>query len=272
MPRLVFFSDMDATLLDAQTYGFEEARPALKALKDKGVPLVFVTSKTRGEVEYFRELLNNRDPFIVENGAAVYIPKGVFPFEVPELQDRGEYLVLEFGVPRERILKVLRHAFKEIGTSLRGFVSMDENEIARITGLPLNLAKLAKEREYDEPLVVDQPFLKVRGRLEEYLARVGLGLVMGGRFAHVLGPNDKGRAVRFLLTLFKRLWPDVLGVGLGDSPNDLPLLKAVDIPFVIPNPHIAPSSMEELPQAKKVTHPAPLGFKEAVTRVFSELC
>jgi mannosyl-3-phosphoglycerate phosphatase family protein len=272
MPRVVFFSDMDATLLDAKTYDLEDARPALQALRDRAIPLVFVTSKTRAEVEYFRELLNNQDPFIVENGAAVYIPKGWFPFEVPKLKDRKEYWVLELGVPRERILKVLRRAFKEVGKPLKGFDSMGENEVALLTGLPLSLAKLSKEREYDEPLVVDSAFLESRKHLESFLARENLSLIMGGRFVHVLGPNDKGRAVCFLLTLFRRLWPEVLSVGLGDSPNDIPLLKAVDVPFIIPNPHIQPSFMDELLHARRVPHPAPLGFREAVERVFSEFC
>lgn len=269
---MVFFSDMDSTLLDTKTYGFEDARPAVLALRDKGIPLVFVTSKTKAEVEYFRGLLNNQDPFIVENGAAVYIPKGWFPFEVPKLKDLKDYGVFELGVPRERILRVLRRAFKEIGKSLKGFASMDDEEVARVTGLPLNLAKLAKERGYDEPLVVDSAFLENRERLEEFLAREGLSLVMGGRFAHVLGPNDKGLAVSFLLTLFRRLWPGVLSVGLGDAPNDIPLLKAVDVPCIIPNPHTQHSLLEEISHARRVPHPAPLGFREAVERVFSEFC
>ncbi|MFQ5696467.1 MAG: mannosyl-3-phosphoglycerate phosphatase, partial [Terriglobia bacterium] len=50
MPRLIVFTDLDATLLDHQTYSWAAAEPALRRLRLLGIPLVFCTSKTRAEV------------------------------------------------------------------------------------------------------------------------------------------------------------------------------------------------------------------------------
>jgi predicted mannosyl-3-phosphoglycerate phosphatase (HAD superfamily) len=66
----VVFSDMDGTLLEHSTYSFAEAQPALDLLKSRGIPLDVCTSKTRSEVEFWRRLLGNKHPFIVENGGA----------------------------------------------------------------------------------------------------------------------------------------------------------------------------------------------------------
>src|SRR5262245_50293684 len=56
------FTDLDGTLLDADTYSYEAASPALERLRERGTPLVMVTSKTRAEVELWRWRLSNRDP------------------------------------------------------------------------------------------------------------------------------------------------------------------------------------------------------------------
>ena len=41
------FSDLDGTLLDHDTYGYEPARPALALLGRKNIPLILCSSKTR---------------------------------------------------------------------------------------------------------------------------------------------------------------------------------------------------------------------------------
>ena len=74
MPNFVIFSDLDGTLLDHNTYSFDAAKQALESIEDKEIPLILCTSKTRGEIEYYRELINNKHPFISENGGGIYIP------------------------------------------------------------------------------------------------------------------------------------------------------------------------------------------------------
>ena len=72
--RLVF-SDLDGSLLDHYSYSYEAALPQMEALERAGIPLILVSSKTRAEILILREELANRHPFIVENGAAVFIPQ-----------------------------------------------------------------------------------------------------------------------------------------------------------------------------------------------------
>ena len=47
--RFVIFTDLDGSMLDAETYSFQAARPALQKLKKKQVPIILCTSKTRAE-------------------------------------------------------------------------------------------------------------------------------------------------------------------------------------------------------------------------------
>ncbi|MEM9568306.1 MAG: HAD-IIB family hydrolase, partial [Cyanobacteria bacterium P01_E01_bin.34] len=76
MKKLLVFTDIDATLVDHQTYSFEAALPAIARLKRLGYPIIFNSSKTIAEQQQLRIELNIQAPFIVENGAAVVIPAG----------------------------------------------------------------------------------------------------------------------------------------------------------------------------------------------------
>mgnify|MGYP001169158807 CR=1 FL=1 len=75
---------------------------------------------------------------------------------------------------------------------------------------------------------------------------VGCVIVQGNRMAHLLGAGvSKGRALKVLK---QRLGvAQVRVLGLGDSPNDLPLLEAADVAVVVPgessvrDPVVAPS-------------------------------
>src|SRR6516162_3914161 len=78
--KLVIFTDLDGTLLDHQDYRWTAAQPALRALARAHCPLIVVTSKTRAEVGPILLALARREPFVVENGGAIYIPAGYFPF------------------------------------------------------------------------------------------------------------------------------------------------------------------------------------------------
>lgn len=46
----LIFTDLDGTLLDHETYKFDEAKEMLDFIKQNDIPLIIVTSKTKDEV------------------------------------------------------------------------------------------------------------------------------------------------------------------------------------------------------------------------------
>jgi len=140
------FTDLDGTLLDAVTYSFDAARPALDALRVRRVPLVLVSSKTRAEIEPLRFRVELLHPFIVENGGAVFIPKEYFDGPVPWAQVRGTLQVIELGAPRAKLRAALKEIEQAVGCRLRGFGDMSAEEIGERTGLSHSEAALAKWR------------------------------------------------------------------------------------------------------------------------------
>jgi mannosyl-3-phosphoglycerate phosphatase len=231
-PKPIIFTDLDGTLLDRETYTFEPAQPALRVIREKNVPLVLSSSKTRTEIEFYRRTLENSHPFISENGGAVFIPKDYFSFEFPYDRETDWFFVLELGIFYPRIIEVLEQIKKETGILIKGFSDLTEKEISSICHLDLKEAEFAKKREYDEPFMIEGGEKEVE-LVKEKIKQKGFNYVWGGRFHHILGKNDKGKAVEILKELYENQFFSILTIGIGDSLNDLPMLRAVDYPILL---------------------------------------
>jgi len=257
----IVFTDLDGTLLDGDTYSFEAARPALARLRELGIPLVFASSKTRAEVQMWRERLENTHPFIVENGGAVFVPRGYLPFHLPGAGERDGYEVIEFGDRYEDLVQALRAAAAESGAGVVGFHQLSAEEISARCGLPLEQARLARQREYDEPFEILDP--SCTDCLIGAIRKRGKRCTRGGRFYHITGNNDKAAAVRLLAALYRGIHGQILTVGLGDGWNDLGLLEAVDMPVLISSPQAA-EIHSALPRARLSTRAGAAGWNAAL--------
>lgn len=268
--RILVFTDLDGTLLDHQTYSFDPARPALRLLRQKGIPLIICTSKTRAEIEAVRSVLNNIDPFISENGGAIFIPGGYFPQELAPSKEDSPYQIIELGTPYPRLREVLSRIKDRLPGRLKGFGDLSVKDVARHTGLSPQGAALAKKREYDEPFLLED--LSILEKVREIAQAAGLNITKGGRFFHLTGDNDKGKASRLLQTMYVELEGcSVRSIGLGDSLNDLALLEAVDFPVIVEKPggHYDPSvRVHNLIYAPGE---GPIGWREAVLELVERL-
>ncbi len=226
--KTIIFTDLDGTLLHPETYSFEAARPALDLIRAKNIPLVLCSSKTRAEQELIRKRLANDDPFIVENGGGIFVPRAYFSFPI-EGEVKGDYTVVRLGAPYQTIRKEFVELRKRFRVPVAGFGDMTLKQIAEITGLSSDEAAYAADRDFGEAFVFEKGF--DQGFLAE-IERRGLHWTRG-RLYHVLGNHDKGKAVHMLKKWYEREHGKIITIGLGDALNDLPLFKEVDYPVLV---------------------------------------
>ncbi len=267
--NILVFTDLDGSLLNHGDYSFEEARPALDRLRKAKIPLIFVTSKTRREVEPLQKEMGFREPFIVENGGGIFFPRGYRGVSLPgEFSERGEFFVLSPGLPYGRIrdvLTALKSRFR-----ITGYGDLSSREVAELTGLAVGEAERAKAREYSEPFLLES--VEDLPELARLAAREGMKIVRGGRFYHLIGDRqDKGASVCDVRRVYRKIFGiEHVAVGIGDSENDLPMLQEVDVPVLIP--HRERGGLEaSLPGLVRAPEPGSRGWNEALGRVLDEL-
>ena len=105
----------------------------------------------------------------------------------------------------------------------------------------------------------------------------GLSWTRGGRFFHLTGNNDKGRAAEILLRCYKRqgrmanLPDDIETIGIGDSLNDLPLLLTVDRPVLVQKPDGSYDPDINLPHLIRAPGIGPVGWNRAVLDLLKQV-
>ncbi len=268
MEQIVVFTDLDGTLVDHDTYAFTEAESTLEMLRQRSIPVIMCSSKTRAELEVYGLRMDLHSPFIVENGGAIFVPRHAFHEKWEGFVEKGAYLVMELGVDYSLLCDTWQRIKAQEQLRMTGFSEMTVEQIAAHSGLPVEDARLAAAREYSEPFLFHESPNRFQV-LESRAEKAGLQITRGGRFYHLMGGNDKGRAVRIVHRLFAQIHPDqrVKTIGLGDSANDIPMLRHVDIPVVIRKKTGTWQPVEGVTSLIRSEKPGPEGWAETLRRL-----
>mgnify|MGYP001157090472 FL=1 len=243
MADIMVFTDLDGSLMDHETYAFDEALPALEALAQGDIPVIVVSSKTRAEIIPLVSQLKLTGPIIAENGAVIVFRDGTLD-KACHINDIREAL--------DALPEKYRNAIKSFG-------DMSVTEISQLTGLDEAESARAAQREASEPFIWsggDEPD-------KNLLLNKGFQIIRGGRFYHIIPHRDKADAIKQVMARTGK--PDAEIWALGDGPNDLSMLLTANKGALIHNPNLQVRA--QLPETHTLyltKQAGPAGWAEAI--------
>jgi len=212
---LVVLCDLDLCRIDAPNGDLGGTRASLARLTRRGIPIVFVSDRTRAELEIIQQELGISHPFICESGAALFVPRGYFGIALAHAREVAGYQAVEFGRPHAEIVTALHRSAARLRIAVRGFSDMSIDEVAAEWGLPLLQARLAKLREYSEAFRVVDAEPAATLRLFGALRAVRVHCTSRGPY-HYAGSVRRDVAGQFLCRLYRRVFGDVEAVAFGE--------------------------------------------------------
>jgi mannosyl-3-phosphoglycerate phosphatase len=269
--QVLIFTDLDGTLLDHYSYDHEDAKVCMERLLGHGIPIIPNTSKTFAEVLQLRKTLALSGPFIIENGAAIFINKDWLPEKPKGAVWQDGFWVKSFSSKRNYWLGLIKKITPEHGHLFESFANMSLERIVELTGLTKEDALLSSQRQFGEPLFWKGSDEQLRSFII-ILHRLGAHPVSGGRFLHIGGNCNKGVALTWLLKEYQRQHKGVTisTIALGDGKNDVSMLEVADMAVRISSPVHEPPILERTLELYTSTKLGPKGWTEVLDQLIPE--
>jgi predicted mannosyl-3-phosphoglycerate phosphatase (HAD superfamily) len=120
------------------------------ALAQANVPCIWITGRTRTQIDHSLRRLGHTHPFIAESGSAVYIPEDYFHLRGEKSERRGRFLCIPVARSQPAAAETLESLSEETGVPVVPLRSLSPRELAQNSGLPQREAELARQRDFDE--------------------------------------------------------------------------------------------------------------------------
>jgi len=120
------------------------------ALDQANVPCIWLTSRTRAQIDDPLRKLGHTHPFIGEDGSAVYIPEDYFHLRGEKSERRGRFLCIPVAQSQPAAADALESLSADAGVPVVTLRSLSPRELAQNAGLPQREAELARQRDFDE--------------------------------------------------------------------------------------------------------------------------
>jgi mannosyl-3-phosphoglycerate phosphatase len=269
--QVLIFTDFDGTLLDHYSYSFEAAVPCLDRLAALGIPVIPNTSKTLAELSVLRDKMRLSSPLIVENGAAIYIPRQFLPQKPKGAVWKDGFWIKSFAQKRQFWQGVVKKLGAKHKDQFETFGDMDIQRICEVTGLNTEGAMRASQRQFGEPILWHGS-IEQRTSFMAKARKLGAFPLLGGRFLHICGDSNKGKALAWLVNEYKRQHPThrVSSVAIGDGYNDIDMLEVADTAVRIASPVHAPPELERIHNVYTSVATGPQGWREVMDQLIPE--
>src|SRR5215470_1256778 len=127
--------------------GFDEFSAALE---HAGIPLVWVTRRTRLQIDEPRRRIAHAHPFIAEDGCGCYLPEGYFHLRPEKTLRLGRFTCIPAAEPQPAASQALEDLSEATGIPVVALSSLVPRELAQNSGLPPHEAELLRQRDFDE--------------------------------------------------------------------------------------------------------------------------
>ena len=239
-------------------------------LNPAGLPIVWVTARSRLQMDEPRRKFGHQHPFIGEDGCGVYLPEDYFHLRPAKTVRMGRFTCIPLAEVQPAAAEALELLSEETGISTVPLRSLAPRELEQNTGLPARDAELARQRDFDELFFFAGAAEKDVARFQVEATSRNITLRQHGVLWSLAVGADLSLCIRELSKLYDRALrahPTVLGIATAAEADGL--LPACDRGLVLAKP----SELDSLSSSSRAskTKVMPLNSPDLWDMVFASV-
>ncbi len=260
--QIIIFTDLDGSLLNKDTFKFDEIEDYFRELVSQGIKIIPNSSKTKAELSDFNKQYNLNLSFVAENGSSIH-GLNLIHKNLPEKISLSRSSDQIYKVYNENIPSGLKQKITFV-------LKLKSKEQKEIFGLPLDKMMLAKKRYHSIPI----QFNGTESEKNEFINIMtdsGLTIQYGGRIMNICDNTNKSKAMLKTIELIKEEMDDeIITIGVGDNHNDIEMLNKSDYACLVKNDNFN-SSLVNIENLIKSSEPSPLGWADVIKTAIQKI-
>ena len=128
-------------------HGFESFQAELDQLE---IPCVWLTSRSRLQLDEPRRRAGHTEPFLAEGGCGVYLPEDYFHLKSTKTIRLGRFTCIPVAKQQPAAAEALESLSEGAAVPVVPLRSLSPRELAQNVGLPNHEAELVRQRDFDE--------------------------------------------------------------------------------------------------------------------------
>ena len=241
--KILIFTDLDGSLLNRDNFEFGSIKNFIKELLSHDIFIIPNSSKTAKEITNFNEELEEKLPYIAENGSSIH-----------------DLNLINSNFPEKITLS------REISELLEIFKKNVPNNLKIKCKFLNDLTK----RDYTVPFKFEGN-KNQKEKLQKFIKSSGLTMQKGGRIINLCDKVSKSQAMKNVIKVFKKVSNEkLITIAVGDNFNDLDMLRNSDFPCLVFNDKftLEKININNCIVSKK---PAPEGWQEIVKMALDKI-
>lgn len=220
-------------------------------LREANIPCVWLSSRSRAQLDDPLRRLDHQEPFIAEGGSGVYIPVDYFHLRGEKSERRGRFLCIPVAQAQPAAAEALESLSEETGVEAVALRSLSPRELAQNSGLPQREAELARQRDFDELFFFAGATDRDIERFREEAARRKLQLRPQGALWSLAAGASVPQCVREITKLYDRaLHGHAPTIAVAPAEESADATAACDRQFLLrSSPVLVSTSAEGVPAA-----------------------
>ena len=201
----------------------------LESLRELGIPCVWVTSRTRHQLDVTIRRLGNGEPFIGEGGSCVYMAEDYFHLKPAHTVRLGRFIAIPVAKRQPAAAEALEELTETTGITIVPLGSLSPRELVQNTGLARGEAEAIRQRDFDELFFFAGASQQDIDRFRQEATRMKASVRPRDSLWSLAVDANVATCVRELRKLYDRaLHKTAFAVGIATTADDAELFAACD--------------------------------------------